>query len=381
MASAAVVSLQLDDVEPALGQRRARDLDQVAVVGEDQHLRLGRQLGERGEDPLGALVVGLQQDVVEEDRHGLGGGDVALDRGEAQREEELLAGAVAQLRHAAARAVGGDGDQDVLVALVDVGLQARVALAGQGGEERVGARQQRTLVGGAVAGDRVTQHALGEAGAGVALGQLLDLGLQARLGLRGLRCLLGALQARELVAGAGQRLAGLVALATAQRRPAPRAPRRAPAARRHRAPPRRRRPRRRARHPRGPGRRRAARSRRAAPRPGALASSRSASSASSAAPAAARSAASSSSASATIAAASACSASSSASSAASASRSAAAARASVARRCRTAAAEVAGCSARSAAAVAVISSAIAASKAWRRASIASMSAVSVSSRS
>ena len=66
-------------------------------MGEDQHLRLGRQLGERGEDPLGALVVGLQQDVVEEDRDGLGGGDVALDRGEAQREEELLAGAVAQL--------------------------------------------------------------------------------------------------------------------------------------------------------------------------------------------------------------------------------------------------------------------------------------------
>ena len=258
--------------------------------------------------PLGALVVGLQQDVVEEDRHGLGGGDVALDRGEAQREEELFAGAVAQLLDAAARAVGGDRDEDVLVAFVDVGLQPRVALAGQGGEERVGARQQRALVGRAIAGDRVAQDALGEAGAGVALGQLLDLGLQARLGLRGLRRLLGALQACELVAGAGQRLAGLVALRRGARRPAPSAPRRAPAARRRRVP-------RDGLGDLGGGRApgtgelavELARSRRAAPRPGGSLARAGRSSASSAAPAAARSATSSSSASATIAAASACS--------------------------------------------------------------------------
>ena len=167
-------------------------------------VRLG-QGGEGGEDAAGAVVVGLEEDVVEEDGDRLGGRDVALDRGEAEGEEELLAGAVAELLDAAAGAVGGDRDQDVLVAVVDVGLQAREALAGQRGEQLVRAGQQRALVGAAVAGDRVAQDLLGEAGAGVALGDRADLGLERRGLLAQRGRLVGALQPGQLVLRAGDR--------------------------------------------------------------------------------------------------------------------------------------------------------------------------------
>src|SRR5690348_923221 len=80
----------------------SRDLQQVLVMGEEQDLRLLGELAQDAEAGRRALVVEVDEQVVRDERHGLGMVEIILYRGDPEREVELVrsAGAHAGDRYA-----------------------------------------------------------------------------------------------------------------------------------------------------------------------------------------------------------------------------------------------------------------------------------------
>src|SRR4051812_25408937 len=93
------------------------------VVGQDDHLSLLRELAERLEDPLRAGLIGLKEDVVEDDWNWARRGYVTLDRSDTQREEQLLARTGAHLRDPLEHAVALPAHEDGIALVIDIHKQ------------------------------------------------------------------------------------------------------------------------------------------------------------------------------------------------------------------------------------------------------------------
>ena len=65
-------------------------LDQVPVVGKEQDLGVPRQFGQGPEARPGAVVVEVQEDVVDDERDRLVGLEPRLETGQPQRQVELV---------------------------------------------------------------------------------------------------------------------------------------------------------------------------------------------------------------------------------------------------------------------------------------------------
>ena len=105
-------------------ERAQRQLDHARVVGEEHHLRARAQLAQHRQRRARALVVEVHERVVEDERQHRAALDEALDAGDAQREVELIAGAVAQ--NGLAYAVG-----DARLQLFEAAIFASDPLAGK----------------------------------------------------------------------------------------------------------------------------------------------------------------------------------------------------------------------------------------------------------
>jgi len=101
------------------------------MVGEEEDLGAGGQLREHLEGGARALVVEVHEDVVHDEGHGFGAREVLLEGGEAQGQEELVAGPRAHPLDTDAAAVGAQGHELGTVVFVVVGLQAAVLAEGE----------------------------------------------------------------------------------------------------------------------------------------------------------------------------------------------------------------------------------------------------------
>src|SRR4051812_21884086 len=144
------------------------------VVGQDDHLSLLRELTERLEDPLRAGLIGLKEDVVEDDWNWARRSDVALDRSDTQREEQLLARTGAHLRNPLEHAVALPAHEDGIALVVDVDEQLSEAAEREAAEELVGPRQKWVLMKAAIALDGASNDRRGQLGLRVLHRNFLD---------------------------------------------------------------------------------------------------------------------------------------------------------------------------------------------------------------
>src|SRR5262249_22224887 len=110
-------------------------VDDVRVVGEDQNLRAPGELGQDGERGTGAVVVELDQYVIDNQRQGLVAEKERFDSGEPQSQVKLVGRAVAHpIESDHLESAGADAFQNGLVGLVVVHAQVRKRFEGQLGE-------------------------------------------------------------------------------------------------------------------------------------------------------------------------------------------------------------------------------------------------------
>src|SRR5579884_740037 len=167
----------------------------MAVVREEDDLSLLGQLSEDLEAGGCAIVVEVDEEIVDDQRERLGAVKLMLDRGQAESEIELITSAVAHVFDGDLRATGAAANEDDVAAIVEGGGQAGVLLAGEPGEEVAGPSEERSVALLPEAFDLAPEHGDGE------LQKRVLLGLLARGCLRcldGRRCLRSSFAAFQL---------------------------------------------------------------------------------------------------------------------------------------------------------------------------------------
>ncbi len=125
----------------------------MVVVREDDRLPRAAELGEKAERAGGSGLVEARQEIVADEGQRLR--RAQLQQGEAQRQKQLVARALAHAGDRHARAVFAKADQHRRVVIVVIGAERLEGAVGGDGEKRGGSFQQRVLHRGAMTLDRL----------------------------------------------------------------------------------------------------------------------------------------------------------------------------------------------------------------------------------
>lgn len=120
--------------EAAGRQGVAGKVHEMAVVGQQQDLRLPGEVRENGEGAGGAIVVEMDEQVVEDYGHGRVVVEELLQARDAEREVELVAGPVAHAVGEDSGSIRADADKNRLVVHY-LGMEALVGAAGEIGKD------------------------------------------------------------------------------------------------------------------------------------------------------------------------------------------------------------------------------------------------------
>jgi hypothetical protein len=162
------------EAESCFAEGPAAEWEEVLVVGEEQHLGTGSHGGEHRQNGAGAFVIEGDEEVIEDERHGFVGGEVGFEGGEAEGEEELVAGALAEVFHGDRAAVPAHGREGGFVVVAEFRLESSEGAGGDGGEDFAGASQHGGLIGLPEAGDAFLEEGGGEAEAEEAGGVIAE---------------------------------------------------------------------------------------------------------------------------------------------------------------------------------------------------------------
>ena len=153
-----------------LAEHRARLVDDEIVMGQEQHLRVRRKGLQFTQARGGALSIEGDEQVVRDERQGGPAVEVHVERGEAQRKIELVAGALAHLAGVDVAAVGPASTQ-LRPATLLVHHQSIEGSQRQARETRRGPLQQRSLALVAELAQRPVEHPAGDAHLQVSFGR------------------------------------------------------------------------------------------------------------------------------------------------------------------------------------------------------------------
>ena len=115
------------------------------MVREEQDLRLLGEFAQDAEACGRALVIEVDEQVVRDERHGLGVVEIVLDRGDPEREVELVRGAGAHAGNRDPPAVVAQAGELHVVVVVEFELQRLERPAGEDGEQLARALEHRRL--------------------------------------------------------------------------------------------------------------------------------------------------------------------------------------------------------------------------------------------
>ena len=157
------------DVEHVAWDGVFRQLDQVGVMREENHLRFPGQLGQDFEGGAGSSVVEVGEKVVRDEWKGRMAVEVVLEGCQTKREVKLVAGSLAHAldRYDLAIAAALDATEDWFAGGVIVFQKIDERSEGESREELARATQDRALVSLAVPLDGASQHPAGQDELGV----------------------------------------------------------------------------------------------------------------------------------------------------------------------------------------------------------------------